>query len=104
MVAKHLERTVCIDSVSGHQDPLRLLDRRAAPERTLQAVVLREPLKRDVDRARQLLRRAVDDVREDAALRRLVYVGGVISREQRDNRARRLVHDRRNQIERVVGM
>ena len=95
---------VCIDSVPSHEDPLCLLDRRAAPKGALQAVVLRESLQRDVDRARELLRRAVDDVREDAALRRLVYVGGVIRSEQRDHRARRLVHDRRDQIERVVGM
>ena len=29
---EHLERLVCIDRMAGHEDPLRLLDRRAAAE------------------------------------------------------------------------
>jgi hypothetical protein len=39
-------------------------------------VVLREPLEGDVDRALELLGVAVDDVGEDATLRRLSHVGG----------------------------
>ena len=90
--------------MAGHQDPLRLLDRRPAPERALQAVVLGEPLQGDVDRALQLLRTAVDDVGEDSALGSLVDVGGVLGREQRDHRAGCLADDLRDQLERMLGV
>ena len=45
----------------------------------------------------------VDDVGEDAALGRLVDVGGILRREQRDHRAGGLVDDLRDQLERVLG-
>src|SRR5581483_785487 len=69
VVAQHLERTVGVDRVAGHQDAFRLLDQRTAPERPLQALILAEALERDVDRALQFLRGTVDDVGEDAPLR-----------------------------------
>ena len=72
--AEQLERLLRVDGVPGHQDPLRLVDRGPPPERSLQAVVLAEALERDVDRARELLRRCGDDVGEDPALGRLVDV------------------------------
>ena len=59
VVAQQLERLVGVDRVTCHQDPLRLLDRGPAPERSLEAVVLGEALQRDVDRALQLLEAAV---------------------------------------------
>ena len=104
VVAQHLERSVGVDRVAGHEDPFRLLDRCPAPERALQAVVLGEALQGDVDRALQLLRAAVDDVGEDAALGGLVDVGGVLGREQRDHRAGGLADDLRDQLERVLGV
>ena len=103
VVAQQLERLVGVDRMARHQDSLRLLDHRPAPECALQVVVLREALQRDVDRALQLLRRRVDDVGEDAALGRLVDVGGILRREQRDHRAGGLADDLRDQVERVVG-
>jgi len=36
VVAEYLERSVGVDRMAGHQDPLRLLDQRPAAERTLQ--------------------------------------------------------------------
>ena len=83
VVAQHVERSVGVDRVAGHEDPLRLLDRCPAPERALQAVVFGEALQRDVDRALQLFRAAVDDVGKDASLGGLVDVGGILGREQR---------------------
>ncbi len=71
MGAKALEGGVGRDRVACHEDALRLLDHGTAAERALQALILREPLQGDVDRALELLGRAVDDVREHAALRGL---------------------------------
>src|SRR5579884_1135989 len=59
VVAQHLERPLGSCRVAGHQDPLRLFDQGAAPERPLQGLVLAESLERDVDRALQLFRSAV---------------------------------------------
>jgi hypothetical protein len=39
---EHLERALIVDRVAFHQDPLGSLDRRAAPERALELVVLAE--------------------------------------------------------------
>ena len=102
-VAEHLEGPFLVDAVACHQDPFRLLDHGAAPERPLQVVVLGEALQGDVDRALQLLGVGVDDVGEHAPLRGLVDVGGIVGREQRDHRAGGLVHDLRDQLERVLG-
>ena len=101
VVAQHLEGPVGVDRVAGHQDPLRLLDQRPTPERALQALVLGEALERDVDRALQLLGGAVDDVGEDAALRGLVDIVGIVGVQDRDHRAGRLAHDLGDQLERV---
>ena len=73
----------------------------AASEGSLQAVVFGEALQGDVDRALQLLGGGVDDVGEDAALGRLVDVGGIPCREQRDHRAGGFVDDLADQFERV---
>ena len=75
VVTQHVECLVGVDCVPCHEDALGLLDQSAPPEGALQAVVLGESLEGDVDRALELLRGAVDDVREDAASRRLVDVG-----------------------------
>ena len=104
VVAQHLERSVGIDGVAGHQDPLRLLDRRATPERALQAVVLGEALQGDVDRALQLLRGVLDDVRKHAPLGGFVDVAGVLGRQQRDHRAGGLADDLGDQVEGMVGV
>ena len=103
VVAEALERRVGVDRVAGHQDPLRLLDQGPPAERALQRLVLGEALERDVDRALQLFRRAVDDVGEDAALRGLVDVGRVVGVQDRDHRARRLAHDLGDERQRVLG-
>jgi hypothetical protein len=77
VVAQHLERAVAGDRVEGHQDPLRLLDLRAASERPSQAVILSEPLEGDVDRALQLFGGGIDDVGKDTPLGRLANVSGI---------------------------
>jgi hypothetical protein len=87
VVAQHVERTIGVDPVAGHQDALCLFDRSAATERALQAVVVGKPLQGDVDRALQFLGARVDDVGEDPALGGLVNIGGILDREQRDHRA-----------------
>jgi hypothetical protein len=89
--------------VAGHQDPLGLLDRGSAPERSLQAVVLGEALQRNVDRARELSGIVVEDVGEDPALGRFVHVGRVLGREERDHGARGFADDLVDQGERVLG-
>src|SRR6266496_2187427 len=70
VVPEHLEGAVSIDRVPRHQDAFRLLDQRPPAEGALEALVFRETLQGDVDRALQLLGVAVHDVGEDAALRR----------------------------------
>src|SRR5581483_6857899 len=77
VVAQHLEGAVGGRRVPGHQDAFGLFDQRAAAECSLQVLVLGEALQGDVDRALQLVGGGVDDVGEDAALGRLVDVGGV---------------------------
>ena len=71
VVAQHLERPVGGRGVARHEDSLRLLDERAAPERSLEALILGEALECDVDRALQLVRARVGDVGEYTALRSL---------------------------------
>jgi hypothetical protein len=72
VVAQHLEGLPLVDLVALHEDALGALGLRAAAERALQVVVLGEAPEGDVERALQLLRGAVDDVGEDAALGGLV--------------------------------
>jgi hypothetical protein len=74
VVSRHLERPLSVDRVAGRENALRLLDQSAAPERSLETLVLAEALQRDVDRAVELLWRAINDVGEDSALR--VLPGG----------------------------
>ena len=50
VVAEHLERLVGGKRMPGHQDALRLLDRRSPAEGALKVLVLGEALQRDVDR------------------------------------------------------
>ena len=86
-----------------HQDPLRPLGDRAPLERALQVAELGEAPQDDLDRVLPLLRLAVGDVGEDAALRRLEHEFGVGRVEERDDRAGRLVDDLLDQLERVLG-
>ncbi len=104
MVAQHLEGSICIDCMAGHQDPLRLLDRGPPPKRSLQAVVLGETLQCDVDRALELGRGVLDDVRKHAPLGGLVHVGGILGRQQCDHRAGRLADDLGDQVEGMLGV
>ena len=103
VVSQHLEGAVGVDRVPRHQDAFRLLDQGSPAEGALEALVLREPLQGDVDRALQLVGVAVDDVGENAALRRFAHVGRVLCRQQGDHRARRFTDDLRDQLERVLG-
>ena len=67
-----------------------------------EALVLAEALERDVDRALQLVGRAVDDVGEDAALGGLVDVGGSSAWRIAITGQDGLAHDLGDQIERVL--
>ena len=85
-----------------HQDALGPFDRGPAAERPLEVVVLREAAQDDVDGALPVLRLGVGDVREDAALRRLLdefRVGGV---DEHDHGAGRLLHDLLDQRQGVI--
>ena len=64
-------------------------------------MILGEAAERDVERALQLLGRAVDDVREHASLGGLVDEVGVVSLEDRDHGALRLANDPLDQFQRV---
>ena len=68
VIALHLESTVGVDRMAGHQDALGLFDQGAAAECSLQVLVLRESLQGDVDCTLELVGGAVDDVGEDPAL------------------------------------
>ena len=48
---QQLKGAFSVDRVPRHQDAFRLLDQRPPAEGTLEALVLREPLQGDVDRA-----------------------------------------------------
>jgi hypothetical protein len=102
MRAEQLERRIRGDALAGHENPLRLLDHGPPAECTLQALIFGEALQRDVDRACELLRVVVEDVREDAALRSFMDVGGVLRRQQRDHRAGGLADDLADQVECVL--
>lgn len=68
VVAKKLEGSLVIESVTLHQDALGPLDHGATAECALEAVVFRKPAQHDVDRALDLRRLTVRDVGEDSAL------------------------------------
>jgi signal transduction histidine kinase len=99
VVPQHLEGAVGIDRVPCHQDALRLLDQGPPAKGTLEALVLREPLEGDVDRALQLVGIAVDDVGEDAALRSFVHVRRIPRGQQGDHGARGFTDDLRDQLQ-----
>ena len=75
----------------------------AAAERSLELVVLGEAAQDDVDRALPVLDLGVADVGEDAALGRLLDELRIARVQERDHRARGLVHDPLDQPERVIG-
>ena len=101
VVAQHREGLALVDLVALHQDPLGALGLRAPAEGALQVVILGEAAERDVERALQLLGRAVDDVGEHASLGGLVDEVGVVSLEHRDHGALRLANDPLDQFQRV---
>ncbi len=70
--------SVRADALRRHEDALRLLDHRPSTEGTLEALVLGEPLQRDVDRTRESLRLVVQDVGEDSAPGGFADVGSVL--------------------------
>ena len=84
-VAEHLERALLVDRVALHQDALRTLGDRAALERAFQVAELGEAAQDDLDRVLPLLRVAVGDVGEDAALRRLDARSRIGRVEERDD-------------------
>ena len=79
VVSQHLEGPVGVECVSRHQDAFRLLDQGPSAESALKALVLREPLQGDVDRALQFVGVAVDDVGKDAALCRFPHIRRVFA-------------------------
>ena len=68
---------VVVDRVAFHQDALRPLDDRPAPERALEVVVLGEAPERRCRSSSAVLRVSVRDVGEDTPLGRLADEGGV---------------------------
>ena len=72
------------------------------PERSLQVVVLGEPLQRDVDRALQLLRGGVHEVGEDSSFGRLPDISRILRREQRNHGTAGFADDLLDQLERVL--
>ena len=102
MVPEHFEGAVSVDRVPRHQDAFRLLDHRPPPEGALEALVFRETLQGDVDRALELGSVAVHDVGEDAALRRFPDVRGILGMQQCDHRASGFTDDLRDQLEGVL--
>jgi hypothetical protein len=72
-------------------------------ECTLEVLALTEAPQGDVDRALQLFRPTVDDVRVDTACGRLVHPLPVVGLEERNHRAERAGDDLRDQLERMLG-
>jgi hypothetical protein len=101
VIAQHGEGLPFVDPVALHENALGALGLRAAPEGALQVVVFREAAQRDVERALQLLGRAVHDVGEDAALSGFVDERRVVALQHRDHRALRLADDALDQLQRV---
>ena len=101
-LAQHLERARLVEIVALHQDALGTLGQRAAPERSLQVVVLGEAAQHDVDRALPVLDVGVVDVSEDAPLGRLLDELGIAGVDQDDHRAGGLPHDLVDQVERML--
>ena len=90
VVPEHFEGAVSVDRVPRHQDAFRLLDQRPPAEGALEALVLRETLQGDVDRALQLRSVAVHDVGEDAALCRFPDVFGILANAATRSRGKRI--------------
>ena len=95
-----------VDAASLHEDALGLLDDRAPPKGPLQVLELRKATQRDVESALQLASIIVveNDVGEDTPLSRLLHVARVPGIEQRDDRTRCLMDDRRDLLERVLAI
>jgi hypothetical protein len=102
MRTEEFEGLVGVDRMPGHQDSLRLLDHRSAPEGSLQIVILGESLQGDVDRTLQLIASGVDDVSEHASFGGLADVARILRREERDHGARCFTDDLRDQLECVL--
>jgi hypothetical protein len=83
-----------VDAVDGHEDAFGSFDGCAPAERAFEAVEFGEATEDDVECGLQLVLVAVDEVREDTALRSLVDEVGVLRFEdeegRRSARARRL--------------
>src|SRR6185437_16673492 len=92
VVPEHVECPTGIERVARHEDALGLLDQSAPAEGALEALILREPLQGDVDRALELRRISVNDVREDAAPGCFVHVCRILGGEECDYRAGGLAH------------
>src|SRR5688572_8483245 len=101
-----LQKSKCglsVDAVSRHENAFGLFDDRAATERTLQVLELREPPQRDVESALQFggLLSVQYDVGEDTALGRLMNVARVFRIDERDDGTRSLMNDLGDLLERV---
>ena len=102
MVSQHPEGQVGVDRMPRHEDALRLLDERAPAEGALKALILRESLQGDVDRALERVGIVIHDVGEDTALRSLVHVSRVVCGQQSDHGAGGFTDDLGDQVERVL--
>lgn len=101
-LAEHHERPLGVDRVALHENPLRLLDDRAAAERLLETVVLGEGLQGGVDGALELGRVVMDDAREHPAAGGLANEPGVVVGQQGDDGARDLADGRGDELERPL--
>ena len=104
-----LQQTKCclgVDAVSFHENAFGLFDDRAATERTLQVLELREAPERDVEGALEFrgFLSVEDDIGEDTAPGRLMDVARVFRIDERDDRARGLMHDPSDLLERVLAI
>ena len=102
LLAQHVKRRLLVDPVALHQDALGPLDQRAAPEGSLQIVILGEAAQHDVDRALPVIDVLVVDMREHTPLGRLVDEPRIRLVKQHDHRASRLAHDLVDQRKRVL--
>jgi uncharacterized membrane protein len=100
MASEEIEGRVLVDSVAGHEDPLRLFDDGTARERVLEHAVLVEALHRDVDRGLKIPGVGADDRGECAAERGLGDVRGVSRLEPRDCGTRPVVDEPVDEVER----
>ena len=103
VLPEQMEGLLLVEGVTLHQDPFGPLRDGPAAEGALEGVVLREALERDVHRALHLLEVArMCDVGEDAEPGGPVDERAVLHVEDRDDRARGLVDDGPDQLERLL--